>query len=58
MKQNAQRGFLNGGNTPYGYRRIPVQDGNAQRAKLAINEVEAPIVQRIFQLCVQGMGAK
>ncbi len=58
MKENARRGFLNGGMTPYGYRRAHIQDGSVQRSRLTIDAAEASIVRRVFQLCVQGMGAK
>ncbi len=58
MRENARRGYLNGGYRAFGYRTIRVQDGNAERVKLAIHETEASIVKRIFQMCLQGMGAK
>ncbi|MDX6768763.1 MAG: recombinase family protein [Elusimicrobiota bacterium] len=58
MKENARRGFLNGSVAPFGYRIAKVMvDGN-QKAKLAVAKEEAPLVKRIFKLCLDGRGAK
>ena len=58
MKENASRGFRNGGRSPYGYRRVKVQDGPALRTKLEADPQEAAIVRRIFQECLLGKGLK
>ena len=34
MRENAGRGFSNGGRAPYGYIKVKVQDGNTPRTKL------------------------
>lgn len=58
MKENAQRGFLNGSVPPFGYKRAYVQVGPNKKAKLAIDEDAAPVVKRIFRMCLEGHGAK
>jgi DNA invertase Pin-like site-specific DNA recombinase len=58
MKENAQRGFLNGSVPPFGYKRTTVQVGQNKKAKLAIDETAAPLVKRIFRMCLEGQGAK
>ncbi len=58
MKENAGRGFCNGGRAPYGYTRVKVQDGETPRTKLEPDPKTAPIVQRIFRECFRGKGLK
>ena len=59
MIKNAQLGYFNGGNPPYGYEIEVIEDDRKnKRRKLKINENEAPVVKRIFELCTSGMGAK
>jgi site-specific DNA recombinase len=58
MRENAGRGFCNGGRAPYGYIRVKVQDGVTSRTKLKPDPKTAPIVQRIFQECLAGKGLK
>lgn len=58
MKENAQRGFLNGGHTPVGYRRKKIQVNGQPKSTLEIVDAEAPIIKKIFTLCLQGEGAK
>ena len=58
MNENASRGFLNGGRAPYGYRRVKVKIGEAEKAKLEADPAHAPIVKRVFQMCLDGMGVK
>ncbi|HUV52604.1 MAG TPA: recombinase family protein, partial [Dehalococcoidia bacterium] len=48
MRDNAAKGYLNGGKTPYGYRRVKVKDGQTTRSKLEPDEATALIVRRIF----------
>jgi DNA invertase Pin-like site-specific DNA recombinase len=59
MIENARRGFRNGGNAPYGYRLLPVTDerGN-QKSRLEVDEVEARLVRRMFEMAAQGHGVK
>jgi DNA invertase Pin-like site-specific DNA recombinase len=58
MKENAGRGFRNGGRAPYGYIRVKVQDGTKSRTKLEPDPKTAPIVQRVFRECLEGKGLK
>jgi DNA invertase Pin-like site-specific DNA recombinase len=58
MRENAGRGFLNGGKAPYGYSRVRVQDGAKERTKLDPDPNTAPIVQRIFREALSGKGLK
>jgi len=57
MRENARRGFYNGGIPPYGYRREKVLDqaGNI-KSKLKINPEEASTVKLIFGLYINGIG--
>lgn len=54
MILNAQRGCYNGGPPPYGY----CVTASAKRKRLAIDEAEASIVREVFDLRLQGLGAK
>src|ERR1700679_3793880 len=58
MKENARRGFLNGGSIPYGYMKVKIKDESNQRSKLAIDKDHAPIVKKIYDLSLRGLGAK
>lgn len=58
MKENAMRGFLNGGRGAFGYTVSKVSVNGQEKRTYAINEVEAPIVREIFKLCIQGEGTK
>jgi site-specific DNA recombinase len=58
MKENISRGFYNGGLAPLGYKRIKVKVGMGEKTKLAIEENEGQIVQRIFRMALQGNGGK
>ncbi len=58
MKENASRGFYNGGLPPFGYKVIKIKVVSAEKSKLAVDEREAPIVERIFRLVMAGMGGK
>lgn len=54
MMKNASNGHWNGGAVPLGY--TPIADGN--RKRLAVDEVEAEIVRKIFRLYIGGSGTK
>ena len=58
MKENASRGYLNGGSVTFGYipKKINV-DGNAKTI-YEIDSVNASIVRKVFDLCLNGEGAK
>ena len=58
MKENAARGFRNGGTVPFGYRSSLESHGGASKSKLVPHEREAPIVKRAFELAARGQGAK
>lgn len=58
MRENAARGFHNGGRPPYGYKLAKVQDGAASRTKLEPDPKAAPVVHRIFRDCLAGKGLK
>lgn len=58
MKENAMRGFLNGGKGAFGYRLKKVSANGQEKRTYEINEAEAPIVREIFKLCIEGEGAK
>ena len=58
MKENAARGFRNGGVTPFGYKREALVRGEGTKSTLEPDENEAPIVAQAFDLAFQGKGAK
>ena len=58
MKENAARGYHNGGTIAVGYKAKKVRNGVNQKTRFVPDEVYAPIIQRIFRMCVDGMGAK
>jgi site-specific DNA recombinase len=58
MKENISRGFFNGGNVPFGYRKVKVPVNGSQKTKLEPNEAEAQIVKRAFQMALKGKGGK
>ena len=58
MKENAERGYHSGGSIPIGYKAKKIMDGNNEKTRLEPDEVFAPVVKRIFQMCMDGMGAK
>jgi len=58
MNENASRGFLNGGRSPYGYRRVRVKVGEAEKSKHEPDPAEAPLIKRIFEMALGGMGVK
>lgn len=58
MKENASRGFCNGGFTPFGYRRIKQTEGMSEKTRLMPDEKETSIVKKIFQMALDGNGGK
>ena len=58
MKENATRGFRNGGAAPFGYKREVMHIAGVPKSTLAINDREAQIVARAFELACLGNGAK
>ncbi len=58
MKENAQRGYLNGAPVSYGYQATFKQINGVKKRVLELNENEAPVVTRAFDLFSEGEGAK
>ncbi len=58
MKENAQRGYLNGAPVSYGYKASFQQINGAKKRVIELNENEAPVVKRAFELFIEGEGAK
>ena len=54
MREAALRGFWISSHVPFGYKRVPVQDGLKKRSKLETNAATAPIVKRIFDMAEAG----
>ena len=52
--ENARRGWWNGGPPPTGYCLESVPDGSRTRTRLAVDPDTAPVVQRMFELCLLG----
>jgi hypothetical protein len=50
MKENAARGFRNGGSVPFGYTREVLHVAGVPKSTLALDEKETPIVARAFEL--------
>ena len=58
MRENAARGYRNGGSAPFGYKHVSAADGAATKSKLVPDEREAPIVAKVFDLAAHGQGAR
>jgi site-specific DNA recombinase len=61
LKENASRGWSNGGRAPYGYRKAKVTDANGiEHTKLILGpEEEVAVVREIFELSANhGQGGK
>jgi site-specific DNA recombinase len=58
LKENARKGFRNGGVPPIGYKAAKVMDGNCERSKLAPDPEHAPTIVRVFDMAAEGKGAK
>ena len=57
MRKNASLGFYNGGTVPTGYVVQRKGSGESPKGVLAPDPVMAPIVQRMFRMCLDGEGA-
>ncbi len=58
MKENAQQGFFNGGTVPYGYELDIVEINKRKKRKWKLSNSESHTVEKIFELCIKGYGAK
>ena len=56
MRDAASRGFWISGRTPFGYKRVVVQDGRRKRLTLEPDSTSSRIVKRIFELAEAGKG--
>ena len=56
MRETASRGFWVFSRTPYGYRRVMVQDWAKERPTLQPDDVTVPVVRRIFDMAENGIG--
>jgi site-specific DNA recombinase len=55
MKENTLQGFWNGSRPPLGYKAVDAEmRGQRIKRKLAVDPVEAELVQLIFRLCLEG----
>ena len=54
MREAASRGFWVSSRAPYGYNRVMVQDGAKKRPRLEVDEGEAAVVRRMFQMADSG----
>ena len=54
MREAASRGFWVTSYTPYGYKRVYVQDGPKKRPTLELNPPADAVVRRIFDMVLQG----
>ncbi|MFA5162864.1 MAG: recombinase family protein, partial [Elusimicrobiales bacterium] len=58
LKENATRGYRNGGTPPYGYRMGKVVVHGAPKNKLVVEPAEAIIIKRMFEMSRHGVGLK
>ena len=58
LRESASRGFYIGGHTPFGYKRVKVKDGIKDRSKLAVEEKQSAIVERLFREAASGKSLK
>ena len=58
MNENASRGFRNGGSIAFGYSSKKINVNGNEKTILEINSEESPIVRKVFDLCLNGEGAK
>ena len=60
MKENARRGYFNGSTTPYGFRTAETseQGKKGKKKRLEVDQAEAAIVKRIFELYLNGHKGK
>lgn len=59
MVENARKGYRNGGYPAFGYKNVRVFDEKKNpKSKYEVNETEAKIVKKIFELYAKGNGLK
>ena len=57
MKENARQGYFNGSKPPFGYRKVEldIPAAKGRKKKLDIDETEASVVRKIYDLYLHGM---
>ncbi len=58
MKENASRGYHNGGNVPVGYKTKKTSNERSAKSILILDTTFSPIARRIFTMYIDGLGAK
>ncbi|MEX0762645.1 MAG: recombinase family protein [Dehalococcoidia bacterium] len=58
MREAASRGYWVSSQTPYGYRRVRVQEGSKERTRLEVDTATSGVVERIFAESISGIGTK
>ncbi|MEZ8096721.1 recombinase family protein [Photobacterium swingsii] len=58
LQGTADKGYFTGGTIPYGYESVHVTDESVFRKKLVINEEEAKVVRKIYELATKGNTGK
>ena len=56
MVENATRGHSNGGACPYGYQRVTYEDNGRKRTRFEIQNIQAPVVKRMFAMSDKNVG--
>lgn len=54
LQGTADKGYYTGGTIPYGYESVHVTDESVFRKKLVINEQEARVIRKIYELAKKG----
>ena len=56
MKENARQGFFNGSSPPFGYKKVELDlpAAKGKKKRLVIDESEAPVLRRVFELYQNG----
>jgi site-specific DNA recombinase len=57
MKENARQGFFNGSRPPFGYKiqELDLPAAKGKKKRLAVDESEAPLVRRVFEMYLGGL---
>ena len=58
MKENASRGYLNGGSVTFGYKPKKINVNGNLKTTYELDPNNAPIVRKVFDLCLNVEGAK
>lgn len=60
MKENARQGFFNGSAPPFGFKleELDLPAAKGKKKRLVIDEAEAPVVRRMFELYRNGLSGR